>query len=197
MKPRQSAGLLLYTRHMTMRLADSLLGQWQSAPRVSGLVSDVLQPILDNALDAFARLQLMLDINEAEGIWLDYLGVRVGIRRPTTSDPAQDPRFGFDQAGVGFDQAPFRGAAANDAVFPLPDPVFRGFVKARAILVLGNGTVQTFRHAVHQVDPSAVVTDNRDMTVDVTTQFTELLQLADDIGAFPRTAGVRVEYAAP
>ena len=85
-----------------------------------------------------------VQIDTAEGVWLDYLGTRLGLKRPATTDPALDDRFGFDMAGLGFDQAPFRGDAANDAVYPLPDAVYRKLLRARAILLLGDGTIQTF-----------------------------------------------------
>ena len=137
----------------------------------------------------------MQAVDDAEGVWLDYLGARVGVDRPATSNPAADLRFGFDDAGRGFDQVPFRGAAASDAVFPLHDATYRAFVKARGILVLGDGTIQTFVQAIHQIDPDATVVDNRDMTVTVTTTLQEDIELADEIEALPRTAGVRIIYA--
>ena len=171
-----------------------LLGQWRTSPRMVGLI-DLLAGIRDNGIDALQRIELMQGADDAEGVWLDYLGARVGIDRPATSDPSSDPRFGFDDAGRGFDQVPFRGAAASDAVFPLPDTVYRRFVKARGILVLGDGTIQTFASAVRQIDPDATVTDNRDMTVTVTTDQQDFLELADEIQALPRTAGVRIIYA--
>ena len=113
------------------QLASLLIGQWLSSPRLMGVVTDALQPILDGADTSTADIERMLDIDEAEGVWLDYIGVRLGIRRPATTDPAQDERFGFDDAGQPFDQALFRGFAENDAVYPLPDVVWRRFVKAR------------------------------------------------------------------
>ena len=175
-------------------LTDTLLGQWQASPRFRAIVTDILQPILDNGLDVFRRIELMRDIDEAEGVWLDYLGVLVGVRRPATTDPTLDDRFGFTEAGEQFDVAPFRGSTANAAVYPLPDATFRRFVKARAIMVLGDGTIRTFTDAVHEIDGSAVVVDNRDMSVTITTAMRPLVELADNIGALPRTAGVRVIY---
>ena len=83
-----------------------------------GVVTDALQPILDGADTATATIERMLDIDEAEGVWLDYIGVRLGIRRPATNDPAQDERFGFDDAGEPFDQALFRGFAENGRGLP-------------------------------------------------------------------------------
>ena len=84
-----------------------------------GIVVDVLQPIIDDAIAARDAIQLMQHIDHAVGVWLDYLGTRLGIERPATTDPAQDDRFGFDMAGSPFDQAPFRGDVANDALYPL------------------------------------------------------------------------------
>ena len=159
-----------------------------------GVVTDALQPILDGADTSTADIERMLDIDEAEGVWLDYIGVRLGIRRPATTDPAQDERFGFDDAGQPFDQALFRGFAENDAVYPLPDVVWRRFVKARVVTVLGDGTFQTFRKALLLVDPHALATDNRDMTVTIQTGLRELVDLADGLGVLPRTAGLMLVY---
>ena len=175
--------------------SDLLVGQWQDSPRLRAAVDAPLDTIREDVLPAFERLRLMRDIATAEGVWLDYLGVRVGLRRPSTTDPSADTRFGFAIAGVGFDQEPFRGDAANDAVYPLPDAIFRRFVRARALLVLGDGTAQTFAKAVRYIDPGAAVQDRRNMTVRVVTSRRVFLALADESGALPRTAGVEIIYA--
>ena len=109
--------------------------------------------------------------------------------------PSLDTRWGFDLAGAGFDQYPFRGDAANDAVYPLPDAIYRRFVKARGLTVLSDGTFATYVKAVRFIDPNATVVDNRDMTVTVTTALQSLMELADASGVLPRTAGVMVIYA--
>ena len=176
-------------------LRNVLIGQWQFAPRMTRIAGEVLQPILDDAVSAAARIQLMQHIDEAEGVWLDRLGARVGVERPSTTDPSMDTRWGFDSAGVGWNLLPFRGSVANAAVYPLPDAVFRRFVKARAVLVLGDGTIYKFTEAVLHIDPAATILDNRDMSVSITTSLQTLLELADESGALPRTAGVMVIYA--
>ena len=137
----------------TPRLANILIGQWQSAPRLRGIVDEVLQPILDDAVAAAEQIQLMQDINQAVGVWLDYLGLRLGIKRPGTSDPTLDERFGFDAAGQPFDIAPFRGSAVNDAIYPLPDAIYRRMVKARAITVFSDGTIFSLAKAVKAGGP--------------------------------------------
>ena len=175
---------------------DLLIGQWADSPKLRGTVQAFVDPLENEALVAIDRLKLMREIETAEGWWLDQLGIRYGVRRPATTDPSADERFGFDDAGVGFDVAPLRGDAANDSVYPLPDIVYRLLVKARAILVTGDGTFQTFVKAVRIIDPGATVADNRDMTVRVLTNKQVLLELADSADALPRTAGVLVNFAA-
>ena len=175
---------------------DLLVGFWSGSPRLRGSIDAMLDPLRDDVLPALDQLQLMRAIDDAEGVWLDYLGVRYGLRRPSTTDPAADTRFGFDDAGAGFDQQPFRGDRANDSVYPLPDALYRKLVKARAILDLADGTPQTFARAVRAIDPAAIVRDNRDMTVTVRTNEQPLIELADAAGALPRTAGVRIIYQA-
>lgn len=175
--------------------SELVIGQWQLSPRLRAIIDTELAILNDDVVTALERLKLMQRIETAEGVWLDYLGVRLGIRRPVTSDPAQDDRFGFDMAGEGFDQAPFRGVSENDAVYPLPDVIFRKLLRARAILVLGDGTCQTFSRAVRAIDDGASVQDRRDMTVRVVTSMRRFLELADECGALPRSAGVMIEYA--
>ena len=177
----------------TPRLADLLIGQWQQAPRLVGVV-DLLQTILDATTAAKDRIELMLNIDESVGVWLDYRGRLLGIDRPGVSDPTLDERFGFDLAGQPFDAAPFRGAAVNDAIYPLPDSVYRRIVKARAVAVFGDGTIYSFAKAVKEVDANANVYDFRNMTVMVGTSNRRFMQLADEIGALPRTAGVQILY---
>ena len=175
--------------------SDLLIGQWVDSPRLRAAIDAVLDAVCDGVIESFERLDLMRQIDSAEGVWLDYIGIRLGYSRPSTVDPASDQRFGFDSAGVGFDQGPFRGDVANDASFPLADEIYRDFLQARAVLVLGDGTYQTFAKAVRQIDPAAAIQDRRDMTVRIVTGRRAHLELADQTGALPRNAGVLLIYA--
>lgn len=171
-----------------------LVGQWATAPRLLAAVEAILGVLGEDVLPALERVHRMHSIDHAEGVWLDYLGARLGIRRPSTTDPSRDLRWGFRGPGQarGWDQVPMRGDEASAAVYALSDAVFRRFVRARSVLVLGNGTTPVFLEALHHIDPSATVEDHRDMTATVTTAQPELLALAEEIGALPRVAGVRV-----
>ena len=176
---------------------DLVIGQWFDSPRLRAAIDAPVDVANEDVVPAFDRITLMREIDSAEGVWLDYLGVRVGIRRPTQRDPSMDDRLGFDMAGEPFDQAPFRGDVISDAVYPLNDEMFRRFIKARAILDLGDGTFQTFSKAVRTIDPGAAVQDQRNMTVRVVTSLSTFLELADEVGALPRTAGVLIALRRP
>ena len=172
-----------------------LLGQWQSAPRLMA-IAEFLREIRDGILDGHEQIGMQLSLDDAVGVWLDWLGLRIGLRRPAVSDPVRDERWGFDDAGRGFDLVPFQGAAENDAVYPLPDVLFQQLIRARSVVVFGQGTLSEFRLAISHIDPTATVVDHRTMAVTVTTRETALVELADRVRALPRTAGVAMTVVA-
>ena len=174
---------------------DLLISQWQGAPKIQALIEVVGDIATDDLLPALQTLRLMRLIESSQGIHLDYLGRRLGVQRPSTVDRAQDPRFGFESAGQGFDQVPFAGDRANDAVFPLPDAVFRQFLRARSIALLSDGTVTALALSIRAIDPSASVSDRRNMTVRVVTTRQSLLELADESGCLARNAGIGLIFA--
>jgi len=175
-------------------LPDLLIDQYHNAPNIHGVVEQAIVPTRDATITTLERIDLYSGIDAAEGQWLDHISTRLGMERPATTDPAPDERFGFDEAGSGFDQAPFRGVAANDAVYPLPDDAFRRLLKARTVLLATDGTVTFFARAVREIDPTASVQDRRDMSVRVVTNTPALMELAETAGALPRTAGVAVDF---
>ena len=151
-------------------------------------------------LDAFADIERMRDIDEAEGYWLDLIGRLLGIDRPAFVTPPTDTRFGFaGSMGGTFDQAPFwtLGGRAGVPLSPLPDETFRRLIKARGLTVLSDGTFQTFYKAAKILDPDSSPTDNRNMMLTVVTRYRSLFELADDIGALPLNGGVGITYQLP
>ena len=173
---------------------DLLIGQWNASPRIRALIQVYLDIANQDILPALEAIRLQRQIETATGISLDYLGRRLGIERPPTSDPSQDTRFGFETAGEGFDQVPFGGDAENEALFPLPDSIYRRLLRARTIALLSDGTLNYLINSIRAIDPSAIVQDRRDMTIRVVTDFQSILELADDVGALARNAGVRINY---
>ncbi len=194
--PGRSSPVIQITLTGTAILAstDLLIGQWRNSPRLQAVINIGIESFRDRVEAPRQRLQAMGRIDEAEGVWLDNLGRRYGLMRPWTSEGniGDDPRFGFDSAGVGFDQAPFRGEAENDAVFPLPDGLYREFIKARIVLDLSDGSIMDFGKAVNLIDPNAGFRDNHNMTVTVFTHLRWVFELAQAAEAIPLTAGVRM-----
>ena len=132
----------------TPRLADLLIGQWQQSPRLVGVV-DLLQTILDAAVAAKDRFDLMRDIDAAEGVWLDYLGLLVGVSNaPACLIPRLTNALALTPLASRSTQRRFGDAAVNDAIYPLPDPIFRRMVKARAITVFSDGTIFSLSKAI-------------------------------------------------
>jgi len=176
--------------------SDLVIGQWVDSPRLRAAIDAPVNAINDDVVTALSELDLQRSLDTATGIWLDFIGVRLGLRRPATSEPSADSRFGFKgpTQSKGFDLAPFKGVEANDDVFPLPDELYRRFIKARAVLVLGDGSFQKFVKAVKIIEPGASVVDTRKMTIKIATDDRETIMLADEIGAIPRSAGVLIQF---
>ncbi|MBF2754045.1 MAG: DUF2612 domain-containing protein [Gammaproteobacteria bacterium AqS3] len=200
-----------------------LLNQWQAAPKFSALIGGFIDDwqAVASALTASdqpdkpapelaaneGQLERMMHIDTAEGIWLDRIGVRLGVARPSVEIDSDADRFGFrdgnasnqpsDPDNVPFDSAPFKGALGDRALVPLNDTEYRAMIKARGVAVTSRGDFASFQKAVRFIDPSAEITDNRNMTITIGTNRKPALRLADDFGALPRAFGVKVFYTDP
>lgn len=173
-----------------------LAGQWALSPKLQAAVDAPLATIREEVLPALDRIERMLDIDDAEGVWLDIIGAILGLDRPAVATAATGERFGFEgtTGAVGFDQAPFHGANPVSALEPLPDEVYRKLIRTRGLVVLSDGTFQTFYKAAKILDPGARVSDNRNMTVSVVTTERTLFELAESVDALPLNAGVQIIY---
>ena len=174
--------------------SDLLVGQWAHSPHVVAIVDAYVQQA-QQIRDSVDGLAIGRTLDRAKGVWLDWIGDRAGLRRPYTTSPAFDPRWGFDDAGKGFDQVPFRGDTSNDATFPLPDATYLRLLKARMVTIRSDGTFRSLERALLFVDPGASVQDSRNMSVRVVTSQRSLIALADRVGAIPRPAGVDLVFA--
>ena len=174
--------------------SDLLIGQWRNAKRIAGIIKIFTSAMQTHLHGAMANLARMRRIETAKGVWLDYIGARIGVERPYATATADDPRFGFEGSGRSFDAAPFLGASVNAARFPLPDVVFRRVLTAKGITDIGVGDFDSLERAIHAIDPAAKVKDNLNMTIDVLTDIKWQIELADRLSALPRTAGVTLSY---
>ena len=97
-----------------------LVGQWQDSSTLMAAVDAHLGAIRDDVLPAFDTLDFMRNIDTAQGVWLDYLGSRVGLDRTTVASAAGN-RFGFEGPGEGWDTAPFHGSTSAEPLVGIAD----------------------------------------------------------------------------
>ena len=183
---------------MTLANASPLLiSQYANSARLRA-VADIFVRVANSELeDAVEELDRMRRLDTAAGVWLDAIGERLGLLRPSTSEAGGDERLGFSGAtdGAPFDTAPFAGAKANEARFPLPDVVFRKFIRARARQINAGGSLTEFAAAAREIDPAVSVLDNLDMSLKLISDLRWQMELAVDSGALVKPAGVRIRYA--
>ena len=177
------------------RLKTRLLDQWVRSPLVRELIYKALEMSEEQVLafeEGFHRGQ---NVDLAEGVWLDWLGLRLGIPRPWLVVSDTDV-FSVRGPGRGFDQAPIQSARLPlRNTFPIEDPLYRKLIKARRVAIFTMGTLVEFTHSVRQIDPDATVAETGTMQVTVSvsnTRFIEELKLADKHRALARTAGVQM-----
>lgn len=94
--------------------------------------------------DPLDQISNQFSLLTAEGIGLDWIGDRLGLPRPGVRIPGE--YFGFDQAGRGFDQAPFYDPDINTGEeSPVGDSTYRRLLQARAIQVHSNGSIRDMK----------------------------------------------------
>ena len=169
-----------------------LIDQWAGASNLNGIVRSFVGEG-QVQIDALERMEEMRQVDTAEGVWLDYIGERVGLARPSAEDYSRT--FGFDDAGVGFDQGRMRDLGPVQPRTPIGDELYRRMIKARGWLLLGYGNAGYMRRAVREIDPAAIMTDLDDMSFRVTTTQRDEMLIGDKAGALPRPAGVRMVLA--
>ena len=185
-----------------------LIDQWSDKPNLRAIIQIWLDINKNHILDAIDDLKEMADVDTAEGVWLDYIGIRLGVNRPsvdsaTTLTEEAILAFGFSsldgsmKSGVGFGQAPFDFSKAStsqsflDDRTQLGDQSYRKLVKSRGWYVRSTGTLFFLRRSVQEIDPMGSVLDNRDMTVSIMTSLAELMRIAIEVECLPLPAAVK------
>lgn len=174
---------------------DLLISQWAGADNLRSVVSSWLQMLIrqiDEPLDLLTDYSVT---DRARGVWLDYIGGRLGLERPRAAT-AEIDFFSFNRSSnelsVGFDQGPFWSTRGYEALVPIGDVLYRRLLRARGRSVRSFNAIPDFEAAAQEIDPGAEVTDNSDMTISVVTRNEDDMRLADEVGALPRPAGVRM-----
>ena len=148
-------------------IASLIVSQWGDANQLQALIRGLLDVVTQHFIDPLNKIDGHLRYTDAEGVWLDYLGQRLGCIRPEVPDTSFD-RFGFDDAGVGFDQGPFHTEIdALAARVAIGDDYYRCFVEFCARGLLSDGSRASLEEMLQCLFPTAAVEDNADGTVTV------------------------------
>ena len=176
--------------------AGLLVQQWRGAPRMKALADALLGVVDDHLVKPLSDMEGRLRIETADGLWLDYIGERLGISRPATS-LSNFAFFGFDgSGGVGFDQGPF--TTVHEALsprVPVGDAYYRSLLLMRANLLIADASVPQLESAASRVYPGTQYEDHGDMTATVHSHYRgrdnkNLLAALDAAGGWPSPAGV-------
>jgi len=171
--------------------SDILIQQYRGGD-VAELV-DALGALVDARLrDAVESIEGSLDPSVG-GVWLDHIGQRLGLPRPLVLAVAF---FGFDDAGVGWGQAPYVSPATRHASrVGVADAIYRMLLAARGRYILGGADGETLTAVLDILYTDFRIDDpgTLDVTLHIPTDVDPTLQAAvtasmDEI--LPRAAGV-------
>ena len=185
-----------------MRVADGILDaddavallliQWRDTTKLPLLTRELMGVARRRLVEPLQRLEDMRNIELAEGVWLDYIGERLGFRRPYVATRNVE-YFGFNGNGVGFNQGPFRSTLVDTFnLSPVVDGVYRDCLKVWAGTLLHDGTIPVMAAAVRRVFPAAYYVDglNGTLTLNIRTGQTVSKQVMTDFDVFPHPSGV-------
>ena len=149
---------------------DLLIQQWRET-RLDDVMRERLAEVQTKVVEVLRYLEDAGSVETAQGVWLDYIGERLGIPRPFI--PATGITwFGFDDAGATFGGASLRSDLAGLTVLaPLGDACYRDLMRARVVLLNpdthANGSKPLMEAALVAGGIIGTVHDNQDGTADV------------------------------
>ena len=175
--------------------SDLIIGQYAAATRLHGLADGLLS--LQNAqlMEPLFSLDDLGHLERAYGVWLDFIGDRLGLLRPHV--PGADIRyFGFDEGSDRgtWDEVPFFDRVqALENLEPLDDDRYRSLLRGRGLsLRLGTSVpdIETVAAAVFTF--GGYVTENSDGTLTLYAEDDRvgMADLVADTNVIPRPAGI-------
>ena len=171
-----------------------LISEWQGHERINDLLRGHYELIDRELVAPLVRLEDMRHIDVAEGVWLDYIGRRLGFERPDVN--ADVVRFGFDNSdGAGFDQAPFQSSQVLRPLEPATDAMYRLCLKVWAGTILSDGTISDMTTAVRRAFPRAYYMDANTWSLTLVTGSATPAEISARAAltqrdAWPRPAGI-------
>jgi len=148
---------------------DLIAGWHVDKPKFGQMVYETTQPFA--AIGAQARsLSAAFDLDQAVGVQLDALGVRIGISRRVRVT-LQGVYYSLDFDGVGLDQGVWQGPYDPDSgISLLDDETYRAVLRAKIAANHWDGSNQGARSVLDQVfsDGTLVVLeDHQDMSMTI------------------------------
>lgn len=116
-------------------------------PKFMATVAFVLQPFVDQQT-LLAALPSYFDLDEAVGVQLEAVGIRIGRSR-NIPIPVQNPWFSFDMPGLGFDQGYIQGPYDGTALASLDDTTYRRLLRAVIAANNSNGTLADIQNCIN------------------------------------------------
>jgi hypothetical protein len=144
-----------------------ITSEHRQRPDYIAMLSGVFQPLVDGVTVA-RSLNTLFDIDNAEGVQLDAIGVWVGRSR-NLSVPLENVYFQFD-TGPGFDMGILRGPFDPlTTLFVLPDDQYRILLYATIAANHWDGTIpgayNAYAIAFGPRGFTMLIIDNQDMTM--------------------------------
>ena len=114
--------------------SDRLIHQYDRADTLRELISQRLDLLQSSIITPLSKLERMMNIDLADGIWLDRIGERLGFPRPIGDWVVGGyETFGFGPDDTGFDQAPFNSVTPYRWYRPaISDDLYRALLHGRA-----------------------------------------------------------------
>jgi hypothetical protein len=172
--------------------SDYLTGLPRNDPKLKILIDEINKIIQEKLINAAIDLEKQSSILIATGIWLDKWGDRLGFKRPYTPSDSFET-FGFDDAGVGFDQAPFYGGV--DQNVSIADEPYRQYLIAYGGQLLTDGTLDSLNSILRAAFGKGYYKDNGNMTVDVIIEITLepiITSMITTTNILPKPCGVKI-----
>lgn len=182
-----------------INVEQTIISQYANSPTLVQLITNVNEYI-DPRANIEAFLQLVWNVDTAQGFGLDIWGKIVGVSR-LLQIPGNDPIVGFDNASVPKDWFPMsfgRFALENEVAtaFSLDDPAYRVLIYAKALANIITTTAPAMNQLLRNLFPGrgrAYVRDLGNMSMQFVFNFSltnvEYAMITQS-GVLPHPAGV-------
>ena len=140
------------------------------------------------------------NIDTAQGVWLDYWGVWVGVGRYLNA-PDSGTYFGVASDSGTFNNSVFYNADLTTNTFRLTDDVYRRLILLKAFANISDCSIPTLNKILNIFFVGrgrAYAFDNEDMTITINFEFALLAweyAVMTEAGVFPKPAGVRIKFS--